>query len=86
MLCMIRSARGPWLTAYAVLAMAGLLPAVEAALDVLSEPQRTVALAAWNGNADFDRHGTTVTTLAPALNLSDEQVDDLFRQADALQV
>lgn len=72
--------------AKAVLELAGLLTAVEAALDAMPEPARTVALAAWNGGADLARNGPTVLALAPVLNLTDAQVDDMFRQAAALEV
>ena len=72
--------------AKAVLELAGLLVGVETALDAMPEPARTVALAAWNGGAALARNGPTVLALAPALGLTDAQVDDMFRQADALEV
>lgn len=72
--------------AKAVLALAGLLPAVEAALNDLPEPAHTVAMAAWNGNADFVRDGPTVLALADTLSLTPAQIDDLFIQAAALEV
>jgi hypothetical protein len=72
--------------AKAVLGLAGLLPAVEVALNAVPEPNRTVALAAWNGGADLARNGPTVLALAATLGLTDAQVDDLFRQASALEV
>ncbi len=72
--------------AKAVLELAGLLTAVEAALYAMPEPARTVALAAWNGGADLARNGPTVLAIAPVLNLTDSQVDDMFRQAAALEV
>jgi hypothetical protein len=72
--------------AKAVLGMAGLLSSVEAALNAMAEPARTVALAAWNGGADLARNGPTVLALAQVLGLNDDQVDDMFRQAAALEV
>ena len=72
--------------AKAVLGLAGLLPAVEAALNAMPEPARTVALAAWNGGADLARNGPTVLALSATLGLTDAQVDDMFRQASALEV
>ena len=72
--------------AKAVLGLAGLLAAVVTALDAMQEPARTVALAAWNGGADLARNGPTVLALAPVLGLTDAQVDDMFRQAAALEV
>ena len=70
--------------AKAVLGLAGMLPAVEKALNAMPEPARTIALAAWNGGADLARNGPTVLAIAPVLNLTDAQVDDMFRQAAAL--
>jgi len=59
---------------------------VEAALYAMPEPARTVALHAWNGGAALARNGPTVLALVPVLGLTDAQVDDMFRQADALEV
>jgi hypothetical protein len=72
--------------AKAVLSIAGILPAVETALDALTEPARTVALAAWNGSAQVHRNGPTVTAAIAALGLTDKAVDDLFIAAAALKV
>jgi len=72
--------------AKAVLGLAGMLPAVEKALNAMPEPARTVALAAWNGGADLARNGPTVLALSATLGLTDTQVDDMFRQASALEV
>ena len=72
--------------AKAVLGLAGMLPAVENALNAMPEPARTVALAAWNGGADLARNGPTVLALSATLGLTDAQVDDMFRQASALEV
>jgi hypothetical protein len=36
--------------------------------------------------ADLARNGPTVLALAPVLGLTDTQVDDMFRQAAALEV
>ena len=72
--------------AKAVLSLAGLLPAVEAALAAMPEPERTVALYAWNGGAPLDRHGSTVLAIATALALTDAQVDAMFAQAASFEV
>jgi hypothetical protein len=72
--------------AKAVLALAGFIPAVEAALDGMAEPARTVARYAWDGGADFARTGPTVLALAAALGLTDAQLDAMFSQAASLQV
>ena len=72
--------------AKAVLEMMGMLRRVELILPGLEEPQRTVVLAAWNGNARLERNGTTTMALAPALGLDAAQIDALFIQAAALVV
>ncbi len=72
--------------AQAVLSIAGILPAVDAALDSLPEPSRTIALAAWNGGAEVHRNGPTVAAAIAALGLSDAEVDAMFLQAASLQV
>ena len=72
--------------AKAVLALAGLIPAVELALDSMPEPGRTVARYAWDGGADLARNGPTVLALAAALGLTDEQLDAMFTQAASLEV
>lgn len=63
---------------------AGLLGAVEDAIDALPEPQRSAARIAWEYSGEVQRHFGLVSSLAPALGLADAQVDDLFRQAAAL--
>ena len=72
--------------AKAVLSLAGILPSVEAALNALEEPAKTVALSAWNGGAEVHRKGPTVATAIAVLGLTDAQVDAMFLQAAALRV
>ena len=72
--------------AKAILTLMGLLPAVEALLPTLEDPRRTVVMSAWDNNARLARHGLTVTALAPALQLTDAQLDAMFIAAAALVV
>lgn len=72
--------------AKAVLGMAGLLDNVHTALDNMQEPDRTVAKAAWFSGAPIARKGPTVAALAQILNLSPEQLDDMFIQAESITV
>jgi hypothetical protein len=72
--------------AKAILATMGLLPTVEAAIASLPEPDRTVAGLAWAGDAKLARRGKTVLGLAAALGLTEAQVDEMFIQAEALEV
>lgn len=69
-----------------ILAQMGLLSTVETAIESLSEPERTVARLAWNGDAKLARRGKTVLGLASALGLSSDQIDNLFIAAEALEV
>ena len=72
--------------AKAVLATMGMIDQVQTILSGLAEPQRTIVTAAWYGNARLVRKGSTVLALAPALGLTDAQLDALFIQAAALVV
>jgi hypothetical protein len=72
--------------AKAVLSLMGLLTAAETAIESLDEPQRTIIKSAWDNNADFPRQSPTILSLAVALSLSEEQVNDMFEQAASLSV
>jgi len=63
--------------AKAAMLQAGMLPDVEAAI---SAADATTQLA-WAEAVEFRRNSPTITALAQSLGLTDEQVDDLFRQA-----
>lgn len=72
--------------AKAVIELHGLTAQVEAALAAMEGEAGITARAAWNGNADFARHGATVTALATTLSLTSTQLDAMFIQAAALEV
>lgn len=72
--------------AKAVIELHGLTEEVEAALAAMEGEAGITARAAWNGNADFARHGATVTALATTLSLNSAQLDAMFIQAAALEV
>ncbi|HHW34412.1 MAG TPA: hypothetical protein GXX24_09795 [Paracoccus solventivorans] len=63
--------------AKAALHLAGLLPSVEAAI-AQADP---VTRIAWAEAVEYRRNSPTILALAAALDLSDEQVDALFRAA-----
>ncbi len=69
-----------------VLATMGLLTAVEAVINALPEPEKTIVSLAWNSDAKLARKGKTVTQLASILNLSDQQLDELFIAAEAIEL
>lgn len=63
--------------AKAALHLAGLLPQVEAAI-ANADPLTQLA---WAEAVEYSRHSPAILTLAGVLELTDEQVDDLFRTA-----
>ena len=63
--------------AKAALHLAGLLPQVEAAI-ANADPLTQLA---WAEAVEYRRHSPAILTLAGVLELTDEQVDDLFRTA-----
>lgn len=64
----------------------GLAPAIDAALANLPEPQRTVATLAWSEGNVVRRDSPMVEQLAAGLGLTDQQIDQLFLAAEALEV
>lgn len=72
--------------ARAVLEIAGLLPKVDAAIASLDGAAGIVARTAWHSGASLVRHSPTVLAMTSALNLTSDQVDALFVQAEALVV
>lgn len=63
---------------------AGLLPNVDTAIAALPEPQKSAAKIEWEYSQEVQRHNGFVSVLAPALGLSDAQIDALFVAAGAL--
>lgn len=62
---------------------AGLLESVEALIAAPETPTKTKL--AWSSNADFKRYSEMILGLAAVLNLSDEQLDDLFSLAATIE-
>ena len=63
---------------------AGLLDDVEAAIAGMDEPAKTAAQIEWEYSNALERDNALVAVLGPALGLSTNQVDDLFRAAAQL--
>jgi len=63
---------------------AGLLPAVNAAIASMPEPDKTAAQITWDYASSVDRGFGMVPQLASALGMSDTQIDDLFIAAAQL--
>lgn len=66
--------------AKAALLMSGLLPQVEAAIAHAGP----LAQLAWTEAVEFRRNSPTIAMLADVLELADDAVDELFR--DAMQI
>lgn len=63
---------------------AGKLAAVEAAIDAMAEPTRTGARIEWEYSNALQRDNALVAALGPALGLSTNDIDNLFRAAAAI--
>ena len=63
---------------------AGVLAGVEAAIDGLPEPQRSAARIEWEYSGEVQRHAGLVAAMAPALGMTEAQIDALFLAAAAL--
>jgi hypothetical protein len=70
----------------AVAKLAGLEPAITAALGSLAEPARTVAAAAWYEGNVIRRDSATVNQLAAALGIPASEMDEMFRQAASIEI
>ncbi len=66
--------------ARAALHLAGLLDTVEAAV----AGGDTITKLAWGDALNFERNSPTIAALASAINLTDAQIDDLFKRAAAI--
>ena len=69
-----------------VLTMMGMKDSVDAIIDSLPEPQKSVGKIAWEyGNTIF-RLSSITLIVQQGLNLTDNQVNDIFTQAQNLTV
>jgi hypothetical protein len=70
----------------AILALDNLEQSVTDALNQLTEPQKTIAKRAWDYGSKTERSSPTVDFIKGVLSLTDAQVDDIFVQAEAIQI
>lgn len=67
------------------LVMSGIpISTIEAMLNALPEPDKTVAKITWEYTIEFNRNHPMLLTLAPLLGLSSAQLDSLFILAATL--
>lgn len=64
---------------------AGHFAAIEAAIAAMPEPTASIAHEAWEYGHEIERASTLLAQLAAAVPLTQQQVDDLFRAAAAIQ-
>lgn len=62
----------------------GLLTLVQDAIALIPEPDKTKIQIEWEYASEVDRNSSWVATLQPALGVTDEQMDDLFKLAGTL--
>jgi hypothetical protein len=70
----------------AILAINNLEQSVTDALDQLTDPQKTIAKKAWSFGSKTERSSPTVDFIKGVLSLTDAEVDDIFVQAEAIQI
>jgi hypothetical protein len=63
---------------------AGLLAQVDVEIDALPSPQKEAARIEWEYSQEVQRNNGFVSSLAPALGLTEEQIDLLFITAAGL--
>jgi hypothetical protein len=67
-----------------ILKLTQLETQIEDALNTLPEPSKTAANYIWNYGTTVERNSQTVLLIQTTLQLTDEQVDDLFTQAQQI--
>ena len=60
------------------------LATIQAAINQLPEPQKSVAQINWEYAGTFDRDNELLCGVADALGIKDEQLDDIFRDGSRL--
>lgn len=66
--------------------MGGLKTTIDALLNSLPEPDKTIALEAWNSGVTIRRDSTLIASLATQLGLTKDHVDEYFIQANSIEI
>lgn len=69
-----------------ILKVMGLEATIEAALEQLPEPTKTGAKYIWQFGTVIERESQTVLMLQQVLGMNDQQLDEMFIQADAIVI
>ena len=72
--------------AKSVLLLNGLLSAVESEVQSLSGDEGNIIKTAWNNGVSLNRNSLTIKRIAEKMNLTDEKIDNLFIQANKLEI
>ena len=69
-----------------ILNLMNLIPTIETALDQLDEPTKTAAKNVWNYGTTIERYSQTVLFIQSVTQMTDEQVDEIFQQAENIVI
>ena len=69
-----------------ILKLMNLETTIESALDQLEEPTQTAAKNVWNYGTTIERYSQTVLFIQGVTEMTDDQVDEIFQQAEAIQI
>jgi hypothetical protein len=69
-----------------ILKLMNLETTIESALDQLEEPTQTAAKNVWNYGTTIERYSQTVLFIQGVTQMTDYQVDEIFQQAEAIQI
>jgi hypothetical protein len=69
-----------------ILKLMNLIATIESALDQLQEPNQTAAKNVWNYGTTIERYSQTVLFIQGVTQMTDDQVDEIFQQAEAIQI
>lgn len=69
-----------------ILNLMNLIPTIESALDQLEEPTKTAAKNVWNYGTTIERYSQTVLFIQSVTQMTDDQVDEIFQQAEAIVI
>jgi len=69
-----------------VLKLSGMETQIESAMEQLEEPIKTAAVSIWNYGTSIDRASQTIAFIQNVLGMSDKDVDQIFIQANTLEL
>lgn len=70
----------------AILKTMNLYESIEMAISSIQEPIKTMAQMSWEYGAVINQRSPTVSLIQSVINLTDEEVDDIFNQAENINI